>query len=73
MATDANSQPIGKDPDAGKDRGQEEKGATENEMLDSITDSMDVNLSKLQEIVCPPRTEESGVLQSMESQRVRQT
>jgi len=54
-------------------RGQEEKGATEDEMLDSITDSMDMNLSKLQEIVCPPRTEESGVLQSMESQRVRQT
>ena len=54
-------------------RGQEEKGATEDEMLDSITDSMDMNLSKLQEIVCPPRTEESGLLQSMESQRVRQT
>ena len=54
-------------------RGQEEKGATEDEMLDSTTDSMDMNLSKLQEIVCPPRTEESGLLQSMESQRVRQT
>ena len=24
---------IGKDPDAGKDRGQEEKGATENEVV----------------------------------------
>ena len=33
--------------------------------LDSITDSMDMNLSKLQEIVKP------GVLQSMGSQRVR--
>ena len=30
--------------------------------LDSITDSMDMNLSKLREIV---RTEEPGVLQSM--------
>ena len=30
---DAKSQHIGKDPDAGKDWGQEEKGATENEMV----------------------------------------
>ena len=30
---DANSQLIGKDPDAGKDWGQEEKGATEDEMV----------------------------------------
>ena len=30
---DAKSQLIGKDPDAGKDWGQEEKGATEDEML----------------------------------------
>ena len=30
---DAKSQPIGKDPDAGKDWGQEEKGVTENEMV----------------------------------------
>ena len=33
--------------------------------LDSITDSMDMNLSKVREIV----TEVPGVLQSMESQR----
>ena len=39
---------IGKDPDAGKDWGQEEKGQQE---LDSITDSMDMNLSKLWEMV----------------------
>ena len=38
---------IGKDPDAGKDRGQEEKRVTE----DGITDSMDMSLSKLQETV----------------------
>ena len=38
---------IGKDPDVGRDWGQEEKGTTEDEMLDGITDSMDVNLSKL--------------------------
>ena len=30
---DANSQLIGKDPDAGKDRRQEEKGTTEDEMV----------------------------------------
>ena len=42
---------IGKEPDAGKDWRQKEKGMTEDEMVDSITDSMDLNLSKLQEIV----------------------
>ena len=40
-----------KDPDAGKDWGQEEKRAVEDEMLDSITDSMDMSLSRLWEIV----------------------
>ena len=43
------SQLTGKDPDAGKDCGQEEKGPTEDEM-DGITDSMG-SLSKLREIV----------------------
>ena len=32
---------------AGRDWGQEEKGTTEDEMADGITDSMDVSLSKL--------------------------
>ena len=41
---------IGKDPDAGKNWRQEEKGMTEDEM-DGITDSMDMRLSELRELV----------------------
>ena len=40
-----------KDSDAGRDWGQEEKGMTEDEWLDGITDSMDMNLSDLGELV----------------------
>ena len=42
---------IGKDPEAGKDWGQEENGATEDGMVDGISDSMVMGLSKLQEMV----------------------
>ena len=42
---------IWKDPDAGKDWRQEEKGTTEDEMVDGISDSMAMNLGKLQELV----------------------
>ena len=42
---------IWKDPDAGKDWRREEKGMTEVEMVDGITNSMDMSLSKLQELV----------------------
>ena len=42
---------IGKDPDAGRDWGQEEKGTTGDERLDGITDSMDMTLSELRELV----------------------
>ena len=41
---------ICKDPNAGNDWGQEEKGATENK-TDGSTDSTDMSLSKLQELV----------------------
>ena len=42
---------IGKDSDAGRDWGQEEKGTTEDEMAGWLTDSMDASLSELQELV----------------------
>ena len=48
---DAKNGLIGKDPDAGKDWRQDKKGATEDEMLDGITNSMDMSLSKLQGLV----------------------
>ena len=37
--------------DAGRDRGPEEEGTTEDEMADGITDSMDMSLSELRELV----------------------
>ena len=48
---DAKSWLIWKDPDAGRDWRQEEKGETEDEMLDGITDSMDMSLNKFLELV----------------------
>ena len=45
------SQLIGKDPDAGKDWGRRRRGWQRKRWLDSITVSMEMNLSKLQEIV----------------------
>ena len=48
---DTKSQLIGKDPDAGKHWRQKEKGPQRMRWSDSITDSMDMNLSKHWEIV----------------------
>ena len=45
---DVNHWLTGKDPDAGKDWSQKEKGWQRKRWLDSITDSMGMNLSKLE-------------------------
>ena len=48
---DVKIQLIGKDPDARKDWGQEEKGATENEMVGWRHWLNDISLRKLQKVV----------------------
>ena len=48
---DAKSHLIGKDPDAGKDWGKEEKGPTEDEMVGWYPQLMGMSLSKLREMV----------------------
>ena len=48
---DARIPPIRKDSDAGEDWRWKEKGTTEDEMVDGITESVDMSLSKLRELV----------------------
>ena len=48
---DVKSWLIGKDPDAGKDWGRKRREQQRMRWLDSVIKSMDMNLSKLQEIV----------------------
>ena len=54
---------IGKDPDAGKDRGQEEKGVTEDEMV-----GLHMSLSKLQKTVMDREAWRAAVHEAAESQ-----
>ena len=42
---------IEKDSDAGRDWGQKEKGMTEDEMAHGITNSVEISLGKLWELV----------------------
>ena len=53
---EAKSWLIGKDPDAGKDWGQEEKGTTEDEMVGWHHRLMDMSLGKLRELVMDRET-----------------
>ena len=48
---DAKSQLTGKDPDLGKIEGKRRKGWQRMRWLDSMADSMDMNLSKFQELL----------------------
>ena len=48
---DVKSWLIGKDPDVGKEWGRRRKGRQRMRRVDSITDSMNMTLSKLQELV----------------------
>ena len=52
---------IWKDPDAGKDGRQEEKGTTEDEMVGCVTDTMGMSWSRLWELVMDRETWHASV------------
>ena len=66
LKSNAKSQLIGKDPDAGREWRQEKKGQQRMRELDGITESVNMSLSKLREIM---KNREAVVLQSAGLQR----
>ena len=65
---DAKSGLIGKDPDAGKDCRPEEKWVTEDEMVGWLSDSMDMSLGELWELVMDRESWRASVLGVPKSQ-----
>ena len=68
LTPDAKSWLIGKDPDAGRDWGQEEKGTTEDEMIGWYHR---LNGHEFEQTAGDGERLKPGMLQSMGSQRVR--